>query len=976
MWVAEQIHPVRRTVAVKFVKSGIDSETIKSRFEAERQALALMDHPNIAKLLDAGATIDGRPFLVMEYVKGVPITNFCDQATLKIQERLQLFITICHAVQHLHHKSIAHRDLKPSNVLVTLDDSRPFVKVIDFGIAKATGQQLVDKTLFTPFTQVLGTPLYMSPEQISHGGVGIDTRCDIYALGALLYELLIGTTPFDAKDFADKPPDEIFRVIREEEPQLPSARLNGSSDLAMIAANRGVEPNRLLRVIRGELDWVIVKCLEKDRNRRYDTPSALADDLQRYLNDEHVQACPPSAGYKVRKFMRRNKTVAVAAFIVAVVLIAGMVATSWGLISAERARQRESLRADAEKSAKHQALEREAEKEVALSFLSDRILMAARPKGEAGGLGHDVMLRSAIEAALPELQKSFRDQPLVEARLRMVIGESFWSLGEDKIAEEQFETARNIRLERLGAEHIDTIESSSRLIECWVDLGRYSDALRLCTQTLEQQRKVFGPDDTGVLHGTYFLADIYNELGRRGDALSLCEQTFKSQKARLGPEHPDVLVTQQLLAAIYYELGRYDEAVMVGEQIVGVLKARFGPDNDRVLMAKSTLADFYAGLGRHSKSLVLREETLAVQKARLGDDHATVLENMFQIADEYDALGRQSDALRLCDQALAILKVKYGTDHPSTLAGMQRLAASYVAVNRPTEAIKLDEVALAKLRIKLGSDHPSTIACIHNLANSYSEIGRSGEAIKLREEAVATQMARFGPANMDTLVGMQNLASDYESVGRRDNALKVREETLAVMKRSLGPQHPEALKCMCDLANAYDAAGRRSDSIKMHEEILTLQQVGLGVAHPHTLSTMDCLADRYADCGRLGEAIKLRTEELAVKKAKFGTSRRDTFATADKLAANYLVVGKQVEAVKLLEVTVDQMKKVLGPDASDTLASMQLLALAYATVGREAEGVKLGEATLASQNQSLAKATAPRCKRCQPWHIATMRSAG
>jgi serine/threonine protein kinase len=330
VFMAEQQQPIRRKVALKVLKPGMDTHQIIARFEAERQALAIMDHPNIAKVFDGGATASGRPYFVMELVKGVPITEFCDQNHLTPRQRLELFIPVCRAVQHAHQKGIIHRDLKPSNILVVMHDTTPVVKVIDFGVAKALGQELTDKTLFTGFAQMVGTPLYMSPEQAGQSGLDIDTRSDIYSLGVLLYELLTGTTPFTKERFKQAAYDEIRRIIREEEPPRPSTRLaQSTASLPSVAARRQTEPAKLTRLVRGELDWIVMKALEKDRNRRYETPGALAEDVKRYLQEEPVLACPPSAVYRFRKLIRRNRAafavVSIATLALVAVVAAGVV---------------------------------------------------------------------------------------------------------------------------------------------------------------------------------------------------------------------------------------------------------------------------------------------------------------------------------------------------------------------------------------------------------------------------------------------------------------------------------------------------------------------------------------------------------------------------------------------------------------------------------------------------------------------------
>ena len=351
VWMAQQTEPVKRLVAVKLIKAGMDSRQVIARFEAERQALALMDHPNIARVLDGGTTSGGRPYFVMDLVKGVPITRYCDEHHLTPRQRLELFIPVCQAVQHAHQKGIIHRDLKPSNVLVALYDGKPVPKIIDFGVAKAAGQQLTDKTLVTGFGAIVGTLEYMSPEQAEVNQLDIDTRSDIYSLGVLLYELLAGSPPFSRKELTQAGMLEMLRVIREQEPSKPSTKLSTADGLPTLAANRGTEPAKLTKLVRGELDWIVMKALEKDRNRRYETANGFAMDVQRYLADEPVLACPPSAGYRLRKFARRNKGgLAVAALVLFFVVLLGS-GVGW-VVRDRSAREAEAARQQEERQAK------------------------------------------------------------------------------------------------------------------------------------------------------------------------------------------------------------------------------------------------------------------------------------------------------------------------------------------------------------------------------------------------------------------------------------------------------------------------------------------------------------------------------------------------------------------------------------------------------------------------------------------------
>jgi serine/threonine protein kinase len=429
VWMAEQTEPVRRKVALKIIKLGMDTREVVARFEAERQALALMNHPNIARVFDGGTTESGRPYFVMELVKGVRITEYCDTQRLSTEQRLKLVIEVCQAVQHAHQKGVIHRDLKPNNVLVTEQDGKAVPKVIDFGIAKATGTELTDKTLFTRFNQVIGTPAYMSPEQAGLGKLDVDTRSDIYALGVLLYELLTGRTPFSNEDLLKAGLDEVLRTIREKEPPKPSTRLGTLSqgDLQAAAASRAVPAARLSRLVRGELDWIVMKCLEKDRARRYETANGLARDLERHLNNEPVVAGPPSALYRVQKAIRRNQLAVTAAAVISTVLIAGIFASTWQANRAKSAeREQVRLRREAERERTRAQTAATRSDEVA-TFLKD-MLKSAGPS-VAGGRD-SALLREILEKAATRAKAELSNQPAVQGDILMTIGSTFTDIGD------------------------------------------------------------------------------------------------------------------------------------------------------------------------------------------------------------------------------------------------------------------------------------------------------------------------------------------------------------------------------------------------------------------------------------------------------------------------------------------------------------------------------------------------------------------
>src|SRR5262245_54138136 len=418
VFMAEQTHPVQRAVALKIIKPGMDTRQVIARFEAERQALAMMDHPNIARVLDAGTTDAGRPYFVMELVKGVPITKYCDDKQLAIRERLELIGLVCEAVQHAHQKGIIHRDLKPTNVLVAEYDNRAVPKVIDFGVAKATAQKLTERTMFTEFGQVVGTVEYMSPEQAKFNQLDVDTRSDIYSLGVLIYELLTGSTPFEQKRLREAAFDEVLRIIREEEPPKPSARLSTSETLPSIAANRHTEPARLNNDVRGELDWIVMKCLEKDRNRRYETPNSLARDIERYLHDEPVQACPPSTSYRLRKFARRNKTLLAAGGAIAAALVIGLGLSTW-MYFRERAAVQVAKANEARATT-------ESARAKAISDLLQKMLASSNPDQLKGS---KYTVRELLDEFSAGLGDELAGQLEVEATIHSVIGNSYLRLG-------------------------------------------------------------------------------------------------------------------------------------------------------------------------------------------------------------------------------------------------------------------------------------------------------------------------------------------------------------------------------------------------------------------------------------------------------------------------------------------------------------------------------------------------------------------
>jgi serine/threonine protein kinase/tetratricopeptide (TPR) repeat protein len=810
VFMAEQAEPVRRKVALKVLKPGMDSRQVVARFEAERQALAIMDHPNIAKVYDGGAAPSGRPFFVMELVKGVPITGFCDQSHLTPRERLELFVTVCQAVQHAHQKGIIHRDLKPSNVLVTVHDTRPVVKVIDFGVAKALGQDLTDKTLFTGFAQMVGTPLYMSPEQAGQSGLDVDTRSDIYSLGVLLYELLTGTTPFRKERFKRAAYDEIRRIIREEEPPRPSTRLSESKDaLPSISAQRHTEPEKLTKLVRGELDWIVMKCLEKDRSRRYETVSAFAADVQRYLSDEPVQACPPSARYRLRKFARRNRGPLLAALAVAGLLVLGTVGTSVGLVraleaegvagaaAAAEAEQRKAaetqrdraIAAEGRALAEKQRADDEAAAARAVNeFLQKDLLSQADIGNQAEDAVRDsnVTVRELLDRAARKIEGKFVGQEVTEAGIRLTLGDAYMALGKYDEARKHLECSLALRRRKLGADNAETLTSMHHLAAVYSKRGEYVEAEQLYKEALEGRRTKLGADHPDTLESMIALAGLYWLRGRHDEAERLHKQALEACRSKLGGDHPLTLFSMHNLAAHYQRRGRLDEAEALHKQALEACRSKLGAGHPLTLTSKNLLAVHYQMRGRYDDAASLHKEVLDARRAVLGADHPDTLQSMENLAAFYQARGRYDEAEALHKETLAGRRARLGADHPDTLHSIANLAALQEARGHDDEAERLFKQALVGYRARLGAEHPITITIRNRLAALYNAGGRHAEAEPLLREAVGE--ARKKKDRVDSSSESRALAllalnllrqmkyADAEDFARESLAIRAREE--------------------------------------------------------------------------------------------------------------------------------------------------------------------------------------------------------
>jgi serine/threonine protein kinase len=570
VYMAEQEEPVRRRVAIKVIKLGMDTKQVIARFEAERQALALMDHPNIAKVLDAGATETGRPYFVMELVRGIKITDYCDQENLSTAHRLQLFIQVCQAIQHAHQKGVIHRDIKPSNILVADHDGVPVPKVIDFGVAKATtGQRLTDKTLFTAFEQFIGTPAYMSPEQAKLSGLDVDTRTDIYALGVLLYELLTGKTPLDQKELLAAGLEEMRRTICEKEPLRPSTRLSTmlEGELTTTAKHRRIDPPKLVHLLRGDLDWIVMKALEKDRARRYETANGMAMDVERYLEDEPVVARPPSNLYRLQKMARRNKLAFAAAAAVLLALVAGLVVSN-GFFLREKAARRRAVAAEQEQARSRQRAEASEKQARAINrFLTEDLLFQATP--QQNSRAKKVTMEEVLARATALLDKDVEiaRQPELEAILRLDFGTTFIKLSVLDEAERNLRRAFTLRHSTLGPTNLDTLTAENELAGFLIiSAGKFEEAEPLIQEAWKGRQKLLGATNRETIDSLQGCEIVLHQKGELAEAERLARQILQTCESALGPDDSLTMDALRNLSGVVGELGDHAEAERLNRQ--------------------------------------------------------------------------------------------------------------------------------------------------------------------------------------------------------------------------------------------------------------------------------------------------------------------------------------------------------------------------------------------------------------------------
>jgi eukaryotic-like serine/threonine-protein kinase len=843
VYMAEQTEPVRRKVAVKVIKLGMDTKQVIARFEAERQALALMDHPNIAKVLDGGATEKGRPYFVMELVKGIRITDYCDQNHLSTAERLGLFTQVCQAIQHAHQKGIIHRDIKPSNILVTLHDGKPVPKVIDFGIAKATEQPLTMKTVFTAFGQFMGTPAYMSPEQAELSGLDIDTRSDIYALGVLLYELLTGKTPFDAKELLQAGLDEMRRRIREEEPMRPSTRLSTmmDADLTEVAEQRQAEPGKLTRFIRGDLDWIVMKCLEKDRTRRYETANGLATDIRRHLENEPVLACPPSTVYRFQKLVRRNKLAVAAVTAVVAALVIGLGIATWQFLEKSKAFNRAVA---AENQARTQA-----SKSQNVSLFLQKMLDGVAP---SVALGRDTqMLKEILDSTAKRVGMDLKDQPEVEADLRMILGKTYaelgfvtnalvmtqealrlrqlqlgptnigvadalanlgvllYSTGNTAGAEEFDRKALAMRITLLGNEHTNVAMSLNNLGVALWHQGKLAEAEEVQQRALAMRRKLLPADHPNIGMSLLNLGTVMDQRGNLAGAETNFATAFELLKRISADGSPLFATLQGNLATLLSQRGDLTAADELFQKNLELNRKLFKGDHPQVAYMLIQQGIILAMLGDLDRAEARLREALAMQK-RMGDSKdADLSDALYGLGITLTKRGDWPGAQTALERALAgrieILRAENNADVVDVLdalavlaIGRDDLAAAERWLNRAVTAARKSE----------SIDYPGYVPPLWHLSWVLARRGDATNAAACRREALAISSQHEDYGTWPLIRGIYDLADVMVNQGKFSAAERLLCEAADNAQKYAGDK--TAIRAMAyeRLARFYEAWDR------------------------------------------------------------------------------------------------------------------------------------------------------------------------
>jgi eukaryotic-like serine/threonine-protein kinase len=985
VWMAEQKEPVKRRVALKIIKLGMDTKQVVARFEAERQALAMMDHPNIARVLDAGATDVGRPFFVMELVKGVPILEYCDTEKLDTAKRLELFVDVCNAIQHAHQKGIIHRDIKPSNILVTLHDGKPVPKVIDFGIAKATSSELTDKTLFTQHRQMIGTPAYMSPEQAEMSGLDIDTRSDIYSLGVLLYELLTGTTPFSNDELMSKGFAEMMRIIRDVEPHKPSTRLSTMGEtITRTAQLRHVEPGRLSSILKGDLDWIVMKCLEKDRQRRYDTANGLGMDIQRHLAGEAVLAAPPSRVYRLRKGIRRNKAAFTAAAVVGVALLLGVVGTSWGMVNAlqqreiargaqraesqqrldaERAREAEAAQRLLAEESERRAIEaaalaqREAERAEAEAQLALEAQAREQARAEeleqvadfqAGQLSEidpslmGVRMRaSIIEKRRAALAGRGRDAQEIEAAAQeldqSLQGVNFTNIALETLEENIFDRALKVIDEKFTDQPLIRAYLLQTVASTLWELGLLHRVTELQVEALEIHRRILGDEHRYTLTSLNDMGVLLSSQGRRAEAEPYYREALETRRRILGDEHPDTLNLINNIGVLLLAESRFTEAELYLREAVDGRRRTLGDEHSDTLLSIHDMGALLRGMGRYAEAEAYLREALEARRRILGNEHPQTLSTLNSMGVLLSNQGKLSEAEAYHREALGGYRRTLGDEHPDTLNSINNMGVLLSSQGKLAEAEPYHREALEARRRILGDEHPSTLVSINNMGTLLRHLGRYAEAEAHLRETLEKYRRTLGDEHPHTLGIVHNMGALLRHLGRHTEAEPYLREAVEGRRRILGGDHSETFNSLNSMSVLLRELGRDAEAEPYLREALEARRRVLGDEHPDTLNTLNSMGVLLVDQGKPAEAEAYVREAMESRRRIFGDEHPSTLLSIHNMGALLRQMGWYAEAEVHFRQVLEARRRIQGDEHFDTLNTLNSMGVLFSEQGRLAE---------------------------------------
>jgi eukaryotic-like serine/threonine-protein kinase len=891
---AEQTEPVHRKVALKLIKGGMDTQEVLARFDSERQALALMNHLNIARMLDGGATEQGRPYFVMEFIQGVPITEYCDSHEMSTSERLELFVQVCEGAQHAHQKGIVHRDIKPSNVLVTVEDQKVIPKIIDFGLAKALGQSDADMTQFTHIGEVIGTPTYMSPEQVS--GSDIDTRTDVYSLGVLLYQLLVGTLPFELKVTPQEGWNAFQKKIREQEPIRPSVRTSSLGEASTeTAKKRRIDPESWSRELRGDLDWITLRALEKDRTRRYQSPAELAADITRHLKHEPVLASPPSTVYRVRKFIRRHRVGVAAAGVVVLALVAGITGTTIGLIRATRAERKAVEEAENTRQ------------------LSDFLLGLFRVSDPSEARGNTITAREILDKGAQKIERELGDRPVIKAEMMRTIGGVYDSLGLYKQAQPLLE--KSLAIARISG-NSNLLGKSNSLLQLgmlYTEQGKFTEALALAQESLRVREKALGPEHPEVARALLLVGIIYRQTSKHAEAKRYLERSLSIREKALGSEHIDVMETLYHLGWLHKLTSNYKEAARCYERILAVRK-KLGSGQPEEASALSDLGFVKLSMGDHAEALKLFQQALKIREKVLGPDHYEVAVSLDSVGSAFWYMERYHDARPYYEKALEIREKALGPTHPEVAGSLNNLAILLRYLGEPEKSVPLYERALAIKEKAFGPQHPDVALTLTNLALLLSDIGEYEKPRSFYERALAINEKAFGSDHSQVAFTLFALGNLYQKNGQCqksqlcfERALAIQEKTqenstfrvatlialaqlnsysgnyekalilcnlaLRIREKTSGPESSLVASVLSDLAKLHQNHGKNEAAraaferaVAIRKKALVAEEKASGPEDPKVAMALVDLAKLYGDNGSYEKACSLYERALAIRK--------------------------------------------------------------------------------------------------------------